>query len=305
MSSPYGKAVAVTGPTLLGRMPMPVETVEELLAEAGIEFTLEVSSSDTETADQARSAVEAGSGYLICIGDDWTLHQVVNGIMGESGAINSELVLAVVPTEDGSDFLRTFGLSSPPKDAARRLASEPYFAIDLGRITWAPGVEPGYSYFINIAQAGLWGEVARRRSGLLARAGRAGHLLAFWGALASFRPGTGAVKADRRTYGGPLANVVIANGQFFRDGVRLAVKAHPGDGKFDVLVQKGGKRDALETMNKAFKAEHLPSPSIKEFQGARAEIATDSPMPVEADGRLAGFTPCIFEVVPEAVRLKI
>lgn len=305
MSSPYGKAVVIMGPTLAGKMPMDTSELESCLHSSGIEYETIVASAETETAEAAREAVTGGCGYLVCVGDDWTLHQVINGIMGESGPLNAELVLAVLPTAEGSDFLRTFGLSSTPQDAARRLASEPYFGIDVGRITWPPGSVPGYSYFINMAQAGLWGEVARRRRGLLGGLGRTGHLLAFWAALAGFGSTTGAVKVDRRSYGGPIANVVVANGQFFREGVRLAVKAHPGDGKFDVLVQKGDKRDFIETMGKAVKTEHLPSAKIKEFLGARAEIASDRPLPVEADGKMVGYTPAIFEIVPQACRLKI
>ncbi|MEX2586814.1 MAG: diacylglycerol kinase family protein [Actinomycetota bacterium] len=304
MSSPYGKAVVVMGPTLAGKMPMTEPELDALLQSSEIDYETVVAAEDAHTAAAARKAVSGGCGYVVCVGDDWTLHQVINGIMGESGPLNPGLVLAVLPTAAGSDFLRTFGLSSAPQDAARRLASEPYFGIDVGRITWAPGTSPGYTYFVNMAQAGVWGEVARRRARLM-WLGRTGHLLAFWAALAGFGTTSGAVKVDRRSYGGPIANVVVANGQFFRDGVRLAVKAHPGDGKFDVLVQKGGKRDFIETLSKSFKTEHLPSSKIKEFLGARAEIASEKPLPVETDGRFAGHTPAIFEIVPQACRLKI
>lgn len=295
----------MAGPTLGGPVPVDEARLQGLLQGAGIEYEVRMAWSDAETRAAARTAVEEGCGYLICAGDDWTLHQVVNGIMGEGGPLNADLMLAVLPAPGGSDFLRTFGLSSSPEDAARRLASEPYFAVDVGRITWAPGSEPAYEYFVNMAQAGLWGEAVRKRGGALARLGRLGQLLAFWRALATFEVTSGTVQVDRRTYGGPICNLVVANGQFYRDGVRLAVKAHPGDGKLDVLVQKGDKRDFLEMMNRSFKAEHLPSPKIKQLQGARVEIASDRPLAVEADGRWAGFTPAVFEIVPQAIRLKI
>ena len=131
-----------------------------------------------------------------------------------------------------------------------------------------------------------------------------GDLLAFWLTLGFFKVPKGAVRADRKSYGGPLANLVVANGQFHRDGVRMAVKAHPGDGKFDVLIQKGTKRDFVETMTKSLKGEHLPSPKIKEYLSARVEVAADVPLPVEVDGKHLGVTPAIFEIVPQAVQAK-
>ncbi|HVL51745.1 MAG TPA: diacylglycerol kinase family protein [Actinomycetota bacterium] len=305
MTSPYGKATLVVGLTSAGKPFLTEDEIHRLMAGTEIEYEIQTASRPGEAASLARDAVEKGSGYLIWVGDDWTLHEVVNGIMGESGPINPDLVMAGIPGESGSDFLKTMGLNNKPADAIRHLAGEPFFGIDVGRITWAPPADPDYGYFINMAQAGLSGDMARRRQRLPRRMGRAGDLLAFWATLVRFRIPQGAVKLDRRSFGGPLANVVVANGQFVRGGIRLALKAHPGDGKLDVLIQKGNKRDFVETMTLSLKGEHLPSPKIKEYLAARVEISAKAPMPVEVDGRPLGTTPAIFEIVPQAFRLKI
>lgn len=305
MSSPYGRATLLVGLTPAGRPALTEEEIHALLAPVELEYEIHTASCPGDCTTLARDAVEKGSGYLVWVGDDWTLHEVVNGIMGEAGPINPDLVIAGIPGESGSDFLKTMGLDNKPADAIRHLSGEPYFAVDVGRITWAPPTEPGYLYFINMAQAGLAGDMARRRERLPRRMGRAGELLAFWGTLARFRVPHGAVKLDRRSYGGPIANLVVANGQFIRGGVRLALKAHPGDGKLDVLIQKGSKRDFVETITLSLKGEHLPSPKIKEYLAARVEVSAKGPMPVEVDGRIGGRTPCIFEIVPQAFRLKI
>ncbi|MEX2551888.1 MAG: diacylglycerol kinase family protein [Actinomycetota bacterium] len=305
MSSPYGEATAIIGITKGGGPAMSAETLDELLTGSGIDYKIVCAAAPGDATELARKAVEDGCGYLVSVGDDWALHEVINGIMGEGGPINPELVLAVIPTEDGSDFLRTFGLSASPSDSVNHLDGEPFFGIDVGRITWAPGASPGFSYFINMAQAGIGGDMAKRRKRMPSRLGRVADLLAFWLTLGFFKIPKGAVRIDRRSYGGPLANLIVANGQFIRDGVRMAVKAHPGDGKFDVLIQKGTKRDYVETMNKSLKGEHLPSKVIKEYLSSRVEVVADVPLPVEVDGKLLGFTPAIFEIVPQACRLKI
>jgi diacylglycerol kinase family enzyme len=87
--------------------------------------------------------------------------------------------------------------------------------------------------------------------------------------------------------------------------MKIAPKAHPGDGKFDVLVQKGTKRDYIYGITKVFKGEHVPHPSIKEYMAARVEVETDVPLQVEADGEILGKTKAIFEILPDALRLKI
>ncbi|CAN5820432.1 diacylglycerol kinase family lipid kinase [soil metagenome] len=305
MTSPYGKATVLVGLTPAGKPVLGEERVHELLAGTELEYEIVTAARPGDCTTLARAAVQKGSGYLIWVGNDWTLHEVVNGIMDETGPLNPDLVMAGIPGKEGSDFLKTLGMDNDPEAAVRHLDGEPYFGIDVGRITWAPPVEPNYGYFINMAQAGLSGEMARWRGRLPRRMGKWAELIAFWATLARFRVPDGAVKLDRRSYGGPVVNVVVANGQFIRSGVRLALKAHPGDGKLDVLIQKGTKRDFVETMTLSLKGEHLPSPKIKEYLTARVEVAAKSLLPVEVDGRLGGQTPAIFEVVPQAFRLKI
>ena len=305
MTSPYGKATIIVGLTPSGKPVLSEERLHELMGKTELEYEIETAVKPGDCTTLARAAVEKGSGYLIWVGSDWVLHEVVNGIMDETGPHNPDLVMAGIPGEEGSDFLKTMGMDNDPEAAVRHLEGEPYFGIDVGRITWAPPVQPNYGYFINMAQAGLSGDMAKWRGRLPKRMGKLAELMAFWASLAIYKVPTGAVKLDRRSYGGPIANVVVANGQFIRGGVRLALKAHPGDGKLDVLIQKGNKRDFIETMTKSLKGEHLPSPKIKEYLASRVEVAAKSVLPVEVDGRLGGHTPAIFELVPQAFRLKI
>lgn len=305
MTSPYGKATIVVGLTPAGQPVLSEERLHELMGRSELEYEIVTARRPGDCTELARDVVEKGSGYLIWVGSDWTLHEVVNGIMGEAGPINPDLVMAGIPGEEGSDFLKTMGMNNDPEQAIKHLKGEPFFGIDVGRITWAPPAEPGYGYFINMAQAGLAGDMARRRERLPRFLGRARDLMAFWGSLARFKVPTGTVKLDRRSYGGPIVNVVVANGQFIRDGVRLALKAHPGDGKLDVLIQKGNKRNFVETMTLSLKGEHLPSPKIKEYLASRVEVTAKGELPVEVDGKLGGRTPAIFEIVPQAFKLKI
>lgn len=87
--------------------------------------------------------------------------------------------------------------------------------------------------------------------------------------------------------------------------MRIAPKAHPADGKFDVLVQKGTKRDYVAGISKVFKGTHLPSPAIREFHARRVEVTAERPLQVEADGEVLGFSPVTFEIIENAYRLKI
>ena len=99
--------------------------------------------------------------------------------------------------------------------------------------------------------------------------------------------------------------LVVANGQFFGGGMRVAPRAVPGDGLFDVQLSHGPRGEAVKAMQKMFRGEHIPNPYIQEFLGSRVEVAGDEPILIEADGEVVGTTPAVFDIVPGAIPMKV
>ena len=86
----------------------------------------------------------------------------------------------------------------------------------------------------------------------------------------------------------------------------ICPEAEPDDGVFDVLlIGDLTKRDLLLTLPKTYKGRHLPHPKAELLRGAHVEIDSSEPLPVELDGEQPGTTPIRFEVVPQALRLRI
>lgn len=303
MSPPFGKAVVIAN--AVSRLGGRSGKLEELLDSAALAYVLRLTEHPGHAIELARQAIEEGHTFLVALGGDGTVHEVVNGMMGASGPLNPEAVLGVLPAGSGCDFVRTFGLPQSAADAVNHLKGEGTIPIDVGRVTYTLDGEPHSRYFPNIAEAGLGGDVVRRAARMPRALGRVRYLIGFWMTLGAFRPTEGRVVMDRRTYEGRITNLVVANAQFFGGGMRVAPKAHPGDGKFDVLIQVGTKGDYVAAITKVYKGEHIPSPAIKEYPAKRVEVTTDRPLQVEADGEVLGFTPATFEIVPDALRVKI
>ena len=99
--------------------------------------------------------------------------------------------------------------------------------------------------------------------------------------------------------------LVVANGQFFGGGMRVAPRAVPGDGLFDVQISHGPKGEAVKAMQKMFKGEHIPSPYIQEYLAARVRVESAHPILIEADGEVVGTTPATFEIVAAAIPMKV
>jgi diacylglycerol kinase (ATP) len=73
----------------------------------------------------------------------------------------------------------------------------------------------------------------------------------------------------------------------------------------DIQIEHARKREAIAILPKMYKGQHLPHPDIEEFKRARVTISSDRPLLVEADGELLGTTPATFEVLRDAIHLKV
>ncbi|MGI8427554.1 MAG: diacylglycerol/lipid kinase family protein [Actinomycetota bacterium] len=302
-SSPYGTPSVITLRRNEPRGPNG-ETLTDLLSSTGIDYELHVASNLEHAARLAIDAAQQGR-YLVAAGNDRLIHEVVNGMLGADPRPGSDFLLAIIPGASGSDYSKTFGLPTDPADAVTHLAGEPYFGVDAGRISFAGNGDRKTCCFVNLAEIGFGGATQRRAGRLPGFMGRGAELLGFWATLTMFRPGPTRIALDDRLYEGRLCNLIVANGQFFRTGMRMAPRAHPADGRFDALIMKGTKRDYVAALSKAQKGGHVPTSSIKEYLAAKVEVSSEAPLEIQADGKFLGFTPAEFEIIPNAFRLKI
>jgi len=254
----------------------------------------------------ATEALERGERFLVAVGGDGTVHEVVNGMFRDRRPIADDAVLGIVAAGSGCDFIKTFGLPQNIDQAVRHLTGDALFPIDVGAITYRDaGGGEATRLFANIAEAGLGGQTVARAAGLPRFLGQTRYFWAFWLTLTRHRAADLRLKADRKEWSGQANNVVIANGQFLGGGMKISPRSMPSDGRFDVQVSTGPKSDSFTMIPKIYRGEHVPHPHIKEFVGARVEVDADRPLQIEADGEVLGTTPAVFEIVPEAVRLKI
>ena len=256
----------------------------------------------------AREAVEHhGRRYLVAVGDDRTVHEVVNGMVdAASGKPRAEgLVLGVVPGGHGCDLVRTFGLDRPVETIAAHLATEASMPVDLGRVrTTGRDGTTTTCLFANLAQVGLGAELLASRRSFPPRLGRLGDLAATAVAGARFRPAPTTVSVDGGSRREPVSNVVVANGQFFGAGLHVAPRALPSDGRFNVQSWNGPAAQVLRMRPLLRLGTHLSRDDVREWQSRVVEVHAQRPLKVEADGCLLGVTPAAFDLLPNALRLK-
>jgi YegS/Rv2252/BmrU family lipid kinase len=304
VNSPFGKAFVILN-RRAGKGARHPDEFEKVLAGAGLDFDLHVTERRHHAVELARQAIDDGWTYLVAVGGDGTIHEVVNGMMGTDGPRNPEAVLGVVSAGSGADFARTFGLPDDVDHGVQHLTGDGFVDIDLGRVTFTTEGGEAAEWFPNIAESGLGADVVKVAERLPRGMGRSRYLAGFWMTLARFKGTEGTVVCDTRTYEGRITNLVVANCQFFGGGMHVAPKATPTDGRLDVLIQIGTKADYVAAITKVYRGKHLPSPAIKEYKARRVEVTTKTPLRVEADGELLGMTPATFQLYENALRLKV
>jgi diacylglycerol kinase (ATP) len=279
--------------------------VLEKLTERDLDFDLKHTEGPGHATELARSAVAEGKKLIVAVGGDGTIHEVVNGLMAGAGDGPRDVALGVVAAGTGSDFIRTFGIPAMPAHAVAHLDGSESFPIDLGKITFQRDGQTETRYFANVAEAGLGATVARRAAHMPGWLGPMIYFAAFWTTI--FRAPIVNVSVDLvdRTYVGEMMNLVVANGQFYGGGMKVAPRAAPTDGLLDFQIQHTSKREAIALIPRIFSGSHVPHKEIDEAKRVRASITSEVPLPIEADGEALGQTPATFEVVRDAIRLKV
>lgn len=99
--------------------------------------------------------------------------------------------------------------------------------------------------------------------------------------------------------------VVVANAAFIGDW-NVAPRAHPGDGRLDVLDGDLPLRDRLAARRRLPTGTHVPHPAINQRRTAATQFEFSRPTPIELDGRRIGrATTLSVRVEPAAVRVWV
>jgi diacylglycerol kinase (ATP) len=88
--------------------------------------------------------------------------------------------------------------------------------------------------------------------------------------------------------------------------MHMCPEAKPDDGLFDVLlIGDITKRELALTLPRVYRGTHLPHPKAELLRGRTVAVDAVAPLPIELDGEQPGTTPVRFEVVPQALRLRV
>lgn len=292
-----------------GRTGRGWEAFAARLRSAGVDFDVFLTSRPQEATEIARREVKASRPLLVAAGGDGTLNEVVNGFFERTEAIPTATCLGMIPFGSGGDFRRTFHLPRSVEGVVSLLSERHTVAIDVGRATLESDGGRLVRHFINIADAGIGGEVvARVNRSSKPLGGTVAFLTASLAGLTAWKNTPMRITGDGRTRDLICQQVVIANGRYYGGGMMVAPRAIPDDGLLDVLVVGDlSLAESLRGLGRIRSGRHLDrqDPKLEFFRAAELEVSADTPVPVDLDGEDPGHLPMRVEVVPQALRLVV
>ncbi len=282
--------------------------IEPRLRQVLGDYTLLRTERPWHAAELVRKALREGTELIVSVGGDGTHHEVVNGFFDGYMTINPAARLAVFPEGTGSDFVRTLDLRKP-KAALEVLAAGHTEMVDIGRVTYSlPVSGTGVRYFLNVADFGVGGAVAHRTQTQTKRFGSfATFLYAVIRTLLTFRSPTVRMQIDGELVVQKTLNVIIANGQYYGGGIRVAREARLTGGRFEVyVINDMSVRTALVNLRhfysgKYVELEHL----VKRFTARRVVAQSDERVLLDLDGEQPGQLACEIDILPAALRVVV
>lgn len=243
-------------------------------------------------------ALADGYRRLLALGGDGSFHELVNGLIAQSGVRPAQCLVAVAAHGTGNDWARTMEVPDDPERLAACMARARGRYVDLGMAEDARGQRLA---FHNVAGAGLDAEVLRR----LPRRGP--RMLAYLAGLARtiprFRAPEFELVIDGKKESGRFLLVLAANGPRCGGGMRLAGDAALDNGWLDlVAIAPVSLPRAMAALPKLFDGRLAGHPALRVVRCRSATIDARPGCGVELDGQLAGETPVKLSLLPAALQ---
>jgi diacylglycerol kinase (ATP) len=259
-----------------------------------------------EAEQLSENSILNGTNYMIAVGGDGTLSEVINGVMRTPKEKRENIIVGLLPEGSGNDFARTMNLTKNIAHLYGFIKSNKVINIDIGKLEFKTmqGVD-AVRYFDNITDVGLGAEVAKR-----VNEGNKtyGPNLAFFSAtilgFLNYRRKKIKIESANFSWEGKILILCIANGKYFGSGLGIAPHAKVNDGKFGItLAGEISIVDYLKNLLKIRKCLPLSHPQIiyNEVESCLIQPVGEECL-IEADGEMIGKIPLRATVLPGEIK---
>lgn len=290
------------------------QTASDLRAHFG-PFSVAFTKSQGDGIDLATRSARSGRKFIIACGGDGTINEIANGIL----LSGQDVELGVLPSGTGGDFRRTLGLPRTNREAAAALREGQTKLMDVGKVTFSDHSGKTVSrYFLNVSSVGLAADIIKRVKSarvfdwlpVESVRGRANFAVSTLQEVLDLDPNIVRVRFDKgEEHTLQTIAFCVANSRYFGGGMMIAPDAKINDGLLDVVnIGDIGTAKVLVNALSLYRGTHHRLDEVKSTLAKRIEISAVDPSKdilLETDGELPGKLPAIYEIVPNAIRVRV
>jgi diacylglycerol kinase (ATP) len=259
-----------------------------LLTAAGFDIDRRETGPDGPTsADLAKAAIAEGFPVVIVAGGDGTVAPAATALLG------TKVTLGILPFGSFMNIANGLGIPLEPIDAARVIAERKVKRADAGEVAG--------KIFFETCGIGLDADafgaarlVERRRFGPAFRR--------VW-RWATTSPHRVQITVDGKAEPYRVLQILVVNSPFYAWAFPIVPNADMTDGVLDVAIfPRKGRLDLIRSMVRIW-GTGGPGRPPRLLRGKVIEIASSEPLPVHADGQIAGRLPVTVRCCEAALRV--
>ena len=287
-----------------GRAGRVWKELEPLLWEQLGELVVAITQHTEDVAIHLDKAYAAGIQRVIAIGGDGTNFTLINALaaLNEQHPDGPKMIYGNLPIGSGRDWARYKKIPLDIHEAARWIASATPTPTDVGQLLLDNDRK---SYFLNIASAGVSGEVNKRVNSTPVRKPWT-FLKATVQSILRYQPQVMQIRLDGKDwFEGKTYLLAVANGSTFGHGMKIAPRAETNDGIFDVVLVKGVSRPViLSALYRVYSGSHLTHPAVRYAQAREIEITgVNGVLGLDLDGETATSQHLTFRIHPGLMQI--
>lgn len=288
-----------------GRIAKNTKLIREIEAVFnGMDYKLFTTTQAQHATTLTKQSIYSGYQYIVCVGGDGSLNEVVNGFMQLEAWPGHRLFLGLLPYGTGNDFAKTMGISKNIAELKQYIETDSYKATDIGEVNYTNrSSDNATRYFINITDVGMGGLAAEKINSYPKwLPSNLAYQLAILSTLLSYKKKDMTADADTFSYAGRTMNIIVANGKYFGSGLGIAPHAQTNDGKLAIVIAADiSLWDYIINIGTVRKCEKVQHPQMLYYDAKTITVTANEPMSIDMDGEFIGYSPMRISIAPGCI----
>ena len=262
----------------------------------GKKFFEHICNNPDEATELTQKLMLHSDDYIIIIGGDGTIHEVINGVMSRQDGM--KVPIGIVPAGTGNSLMHDLDCLNVAA-AIDTILSGKTKPIDILEIN----NNEGTCYAFNVIGMGLVADINRKAEQLRRWGGLRYNLATLWSLFSAHSLDISLrLNDDIRSFNGHL--VMVLNTAHTGNGLKMAPHARVDDGHMHVFITHDMSRQSLFwAFLRIFRGTHLDHPKIEYFDVHSMSIDYPEGHRLMIDGQDKGYSPVQVRIIPKALEI--